>query len=82
MCTKKTPSPNPLPKGARALSFCLSPLPEGEGWLRALFVKLFSSFAGRRVLGGDQLGQLGLEPQLEIINHFIDHGDQNKGQDG
>ena len=44
----------------------------------ALFVNLLSGFAGRGVLGGDQLGQLGLEPQLEIINHFIDHGYQHQ----
>ena len=33
-----TPSPDPLPlKGARAYRFFLSPLPVGEGWVRALF---------------------------------------------
>ncbi len=36
-----TPSPNPLPlKGARAYSFFLSPLPVGEGWVRAFLVSL------------------------------------------
>ena len=31
-----TPSPNPLPQGGEDLSV-LSPLPVGEGWVRALF---------------------------------------------
>ncbi len=31
-----TPSPNPLPQGGEGL-FLLSPLPVGEGWVRALF---------------------------------------------
>jgi len=30
------PSPNPLPQGGEGFVF-LSPLPEGEGWVRALF---------------------------------------------
>ena len=34
-----TPSPNPLPQGGEGL-FLLSPLPVGEGWVRALFVFL------------------------------------------
>ena len=32
-----TPSPNPLPQGGEGL-FLLSPLPVGEGWVRALFL--------------------------------------------
>ncbi len=36
------PSPNPLPlKGERAYSFFLSPLPVGEGWVRAFLVSLY-----------------------------------------
>ena len=35
-----TPSPHPLPQGGEGLSV-LSPLPEGEGWVRALFSYLF-----------------------------------------
>ena len=31
-----TPSPNPLPQGGEGFFF-LSPLPEGEGWVRASF---------------------------------------------
>ncbi len=31
------PSPNPLPLKGREGLFFLSPLPEGEGWVRALF---------------------------------------------
>ncbi len=34
-----TPSPNPLPQGGEGFFF-LSPLPVGEGWVRALFVFL------------------------------------------
>jgi|GEM_PF-2446456 len=34
-----TPSPNPLPQGGEGLNI-LSPLPVGEGWVRALFVFL------------------------------------------
>jgi hypothetical protein len=33
-----SPSPNPLPQGGEGLSV-LSPRPEGEGWVRALFQK-------------------------------------------
>ena len=43
------PSPNPLPlKGARA--FFLSPLPVGEGWVRALFPSAFPAKAGTQTL--------------------------------
>jgi hypothetical protein len=34
-----SPSPNPLPQGGRGF-IGSSPLPEGEGWVRALFVFL------------------------------------------
>ncbi len=34
-----SPSPNPLPQGGEGF-LILSPLPEGEGWVRALFYRL------------------------------------------
>jgi hypothetical protein len=35
-----TPSPNPLPQGGEGF-IILSPLPVGEGWVRALFPYYF-----------------------------------------
>ncbi len=39
---ERMPPPHPTlsPKGARAFPFFLSPLPVGEGWVRALFPSL------------------------------------------
>ncbi|MEY4250039.1 MAG: hypothetical protein RJA87_1672 [Pseudomonadota bacterium] len=36
-----TPSPDPLPLKGREGLFFLSPLPEGKGWVRALFLFSF-----------------------------------------